>query len=245
MEQRRRHRAQPLGVDRRRGQTRFRRSRTWRARSRDAGRERLAQHAEAGDDDRAQVEPHGAVGDPLEVVRELLGHRRLVAAPHLREAGQPGPDDEPLPVRGQVVRELGEEPRPDRARPDERHVAAQDVPELRDLVELRRLQPAADARQLGVGRARTSSLAEVLADALLGAGPHRPELQHREEVAAAADALAAVEHRPAARHEHDDERDHERERQRDQAEERSRSRMSSVRSSTSMRRCGASVASRV
>ena len=124
--------------------------------------------AGAGDDHGAQVEPHRAVGDPFEVVGELLGHRRLVAAPHLREAGQAGSHDEPLPVRGQVVGELGEEARPDRARADERHVAAQHVPELRDLVELRRLQPAADAGQLGVG-ARDELLAEVLADPLLGA----------------------------------------------------------------------------
>ena len=62
------------------------------------------------------------------------------------------------------MRELREEARPDRPRPDERHVAAQDVPELRDLVELRGLQPAADPRQLGVGAA-DELLAEVLPDA--------------------------------------------------------------------------------
>ena len=112
------------------------------------------QHAPAGLDERAQVEPHRAVGDPLEVVRELLGHRGLVAAAHLREAGQPGPDDEPLPVAGQVGRELGEEDRPDRPRPDEAHVAAQHVEELRDLVELRRPQPAAEPRGLGARAAR-------------------------------------------------------------------------------------------
>src|SRR3954447_16576863 len=42
--------------------------------------ERLAQHAEAGDHERPEIEPHGAVGDPLEIVGELLGHRRLVTA---------------------------------------------------------------------------------------------------------------------------------------------------------------------
>src|SRR4051812_39623446 len=42
-------------------------------------RKRLGEHAEARHDDRPQVEPHGTVGDPLEIVRELLGHRRLVA----------------------------------------------------------------------------------------------------------------------------------------------------------------------
>src|SRR6266576_1975688 len=34
-------------------------------------RDRLAQDAEGGDDDRSQVEPHGPVGNPFEVVREL------------------------------------------------------------------------------------------------------------------------------------------------------------------------------
>src|SRR3954447_11833318 len=74
----------------------------------------LAGDPEGGYGQRAQVERHRAVGDPLQVVRELLGHRRLVAAPHLREAGQTRADDKPLPVRRQLGRELLEEPRPDR-----------------------------------------------------------------------------------------------------------------------------------
>ena len=41
---------------------------------------RLLEHAPAGRPERAQVQAHGAVGDPLDVVRELLRHRRLVAA---------------------------------------------------------------------------------------------------------------------------------------------------------------------
>src|SRR4051794_33908224 len=100
------------------------------------------------------------------------------------------------------MRELAEETRADRARPDERHVAAQNVPELRDLVELRRLQPAPDARQLEIGLA-DKFRAQVLADALLRARLQRAELKHLEEVAAAADALPAIEHRPPARREHD------------------------------------------
>ena len=118
-------------------------------------------------EERAQVEAHRAVGDPLEVVRELLRHRRLVAAAHLREAGEPRADDEPLPVRRQLRGELLEEARTDRARADERHVAAQDVPELRQLVELRRLQAAADARVLVLGAA-DELLAEVRAEPRLG-----------------------------------------------------------------------------
>src|SRR5919204_70933 len=100
-------------------------------------------------DERPQVEGHRAVGDPLEVVRELLGHRGLVAASHLREARQTGADDEALPVCGQVRGELLEEPRPDRARPDQAHVAAEDVPELWQLVKLRCAQPPAEAGEVG------------------------------------------------------------------------------------------------
>ena len=86
--------------------------------------EHLLQDADAGDEQRPQIERDGPVGDPLEIVRQLLRHRRLVPAPHLRQPRQPRPDDQTLPVRRKVVRELGEEARPDRARADERHLPA-------------------------------------------------------------------------------------------------------------------------
>src|SRR5919197_1688914 len=107
--------------------------------------QRLHQDPERGRDERPQVERHRAVGDPLEVVRELLGHRGLVAAPDLCEAGQAGTHDETLPVGWQLGRELLEEARANRARADEAHVAAEHVPELREFVELGRAQPPAEA----------------------------------------------------------------------------------------------------
>src|SRR5215471_4310421 len=76
--------------------------------------ERLAKNAHGRRRHRAQVERDGAVGDPFEIVCELLRHRRLVAVAHLREAREPRPHDEPLPVRGQLVGELHEEARADR-----------------------------------------------------------------------------------------------------------------------------------
>jgi hypothetical protein len=151
-------------------------------------------------------------------VRELLAHRRLVAAPHLREAGQARPHDEPLPVRRQLVGELVEEDGPDRPRSDHAHVPAQDVDELRDLVELRRLEPASDRRELGPS-ALYELLAEILAEPSLRSPAQGAELVHREHVRAPADALAAVEDRRPARTEHD-EGDHEREREREEQEER-------------------------
>src|SRR5919108_1255847 len=103
--------------------------------------EELARDAKRGYRQRAQVEPHRAVGDPFEVMGELLRHRRLVTAANLRKAGQAGADDEALPVGGELGRKLLEEARPDRPRPDETHVAAKDVPQLRELVELRGAEP--------------------------------------------------------------------------------------------------------
>src|SRR3954454_17651020 len=130
--------------------------------------EELAEHTPSGRRERAEVETNGPVGDPLEVVRELLRHRRLVAAPDLREACEPRRHDEPLPVRRQVGCELLEEAGSDRPRPDEAHVAAEDVPELWDLVELRRAQPSAERRRLGLGPP-DELLAEVWPESLFRA----------------------------------------------------------------------------
>ena len=66
----------------------------------------------------------------------------------------PGLDDEPLPVLGDLLAELLEEGRPDRARADDAHVAAQHVPELRQLVEVGEPQDAPDPRHLGLGAPR-------------------------------------------------------------------------------------------
>src|SRR5579872_2580350 len=47
--------------------------------------QRLQEDAPAGGGQGSQVERDGAVGDPLQVVGELLGHRGFVAAAYLRE----------------------------------------------------------------------------------------------------------------------------------------------------------------
>src|SRR5688500_10199014 len=141
---------------------------------------RRARHEHPGrlGEDR-EIQPEGAVGDVLEVVRELLRPRHLAREAQLREAGQPGPDHEPLPIGGDLPGELLEERGPDRPRADEAHVAAQDVPELRQLVELGAPQRAAGARELVLRQPR-QLLAEVPAEPLLGAGVEGAELVHRE-----------------------------------------------------------------
>src|SRR5439155_21645881 len=108
--------------------------------------------------------------------------------------------DEALPVRGQLARQLLEEARPDRARAGEAHVAAEDVPELGQLVELHRPESPAEPRGFGA-RPLDELGAEVRAEPFLRARAGRPELEHLEDPAVLPDALAAVEDRPAARRE--------------------------------------------
>ena len=150
--QRRAHRAQH-GSGRRpaRRRGRCRRSRTCQLSERP---ERPRQHEPRRLGDDLEVEPQRAVGDVLEVVRELLGPRHLARQAQLGEAGDPGRHDQALPVGGDLRRELLEEQRPDRARADDAHLAAQHVPELRQLVELGGAQDPPDARLLARGQPR-------------------------------------------------------------------------------------------
>src|SRR5215208_1580315 len=101
----------------------------------------------------AEVETRGTVRDVLEVVGQLLLPRHLARHPQLREAGHAGRHHEPLPVLRDLLAELLEERRPDRARPNDAHVARKHVHELGKLVQVRGPQPAADARGLALGQA--------------------------------------------------------------------------------------------
>src|SRR2546421_2528540 len=62
---------------------------------------------------------------------------------HLRPARQPRVDFEAPPLVGGVLLNLVRERR---TRPDDRHLTAEDVPELRQLVDREAAQDAADAR---------------------------------------------------------------------------------------------------
>ena len=128
-----------------------------------------------------------------EVVRELHGRRLRtcrVALAHLRPAGQPGLDEVPArPVRhaaAQLLEELGTL----RPRPHQRHLAAEDVPQLRKLVEPRSAHEGAGRRDARVVGPRPDGLARTL-----GVGAHRPELVDRECLAVLAEPDLAQEHR--------------------------------------------------
>ena len=92
-----------------------------------------------------------------EVVRQLrsrlLGARGIALA-DLSPAGQTGLDQVSTRPERDTVAQLSEELRPFRPRPHQRHLAAQDVPELRKLVEPKPAHDAARPRQLRIVRAR-------------------------------------------------------------------------------------------
>src|SRR5882672_10260863 len=94
-----------------------------------------------------QVEPHRPVLDVVQVVLDPLFNRRVPApAVDLRPARDAGLHLVAQHVLRDLVLELGDEVRPLRTRTDNRHLAAQHVPELRQLVEVRLAQQLADRR---------------------------------------------------------------------------------------------------
>src|SRR5207237_161190 len=105
-------------------------------------------HLDRIEDDR-QVEEQRLALDVVEVVLELLQHvlrRRAVLAAHLRVTGDAGLHVEALLEERHLLIELLDEDGPLGARADHAHVAAEDVPELRELVETRLPDEAADLR---------------------------------------------------------------------------------------------------
>jgi hypothetical protein len=130
-----------------------------------------------------------------------LGVRRgrqdglLVAVGDRGEVGEAGAHLEDAGVRLRetlhVARHLG-------ARPDEAHVADEDVPELGQLVELEAAEHAADAGDARVAAGRHLGPARRL--------PHRAELQDAERPPAPAGADLPEEHRAGRRQLHRDRR---------------------------------------
>src|SRR5437764_946106 len=83
------------------------------------------------------------------------------------------------------------------ARADDRHVAAQDVEQLRQLVERQAAHDLADARAAVVALDAAGSLARLGHELLLDGrrDPHRAELEHVELATVETDATLAIEDR--------------------------------------------------
>src|ERR1017187_7834547 len=153
--------------------------------------------AEAGEDDGEgagedfQVEPEGPVVDVLEVEFHPLVEADLVAAADLPDAGEAGLHGEAAAMPRIVVLHLGRDGRPGA---DEAHVADENIPELRELVDAGATEETAersDARvvlHLEDGAAHFVVSLEFRAQHF-GIGDHRAELVHREEASVQAAAF--------------------------------------------------------
>ena len=137
-----------------------------------------------------KIDLRRAVLDVPDVELDPIGPWERGAPLHLRPAGEPGSDLEPAALVSVVLLDLVAKRR---ARPDDAHVAAQDVPELRQLVDRRTPENAADARDARVALVDGEPRAE-----LLGPMNHRPQLQELEVGAVLAHSRLPVHHRRSA-----------------------------------------------
>src|ERR687887_2433174 len=136
-----------------------------------------------------QVDPGGAVVDVPAVELDPVLPRQLRATVDLRPARQARLDLEPAALSRRVALDLvGKR----RARADQAHLPAQDVPELRDLVEREAAQKAADARD-----PRVALVDRPAGPLRLGADDHRPQLEQLEVGSVLPDAPLPVEDRSA------------------------------------------------
>src|SRR6187402_3869924 len=105
----------------------------------------LQETTEDGKPHDLQVECHRPVLDVVEVVLNSLLERRVTApAVYLRPARDARLHLVPKHVLRDAVLELFDEERTLRARTDNGHVAAEHIPQLRELVEVELAQPSAN-----------------------------------------------------------------------------------------------------
>ena len=133
--------------------------------------------------DDAQIEPEAGVLDVPEIERQLLRGLELVAAVDLRPAGDARARGR---AAGEVLRQVA---RQERSGADQRHVADQDVDQLRQLVQPGAAQEPAEAR--GPLRIRQRRAGGVVGE------PHGPELVEGEGAQAPARADLTEQERRA------------------------------------------------
>src|SRR5664280_870456 len=141
----------------------------------------------AGED--AQIEPERAVFDVPDVQLDPLVPGQGGAPIHLRPAGQPGLDLEPAQLPGGIAVDLIAK---GRARSHDAHVASENVPELRQLVEREAAQRSPGARD-----ARVAAVDRVARAYLLGAHDHRAQLEQLEVAAVLANTPLPIQNRAA------------------------------------------------
>src|ERR1051325_1509804 len=138
------------------------------------------------------VQDQTLVFDVEKIVLQLLPRifdRRAVRILDLRPTGQPGRDQMSLLIKRNLLGELGHEVRPFRTWSNKAHLAFQDVPELRDLVDANFANDAADA-----GRARVA-FAGPNRTILFGVNSHRAKLSQYKRATVFSDSFLFVKDR--------------------------------------------------
>ena len=155
------------------------------------------------EDDEERLRAHRQIDDevPVAQVPEIVGQLDGcalavcgVTGANLGPAGDARLDEQPLSPGGNDRLEQLDELRPFGARPDDGHVAAENVQQLRKLVQVRPPQQPADTR-----RARVAGTGPDRTAAALRVGAHRPELVDREQPPALADPGLPEHDRPPRR----------------------------------------------
>jgi hypothetical protein len=124
--------------------------------------------------------------DVPEVELDALRPRQRRAAVDLRPPGDPRLHREAPALTLGVLLDLDRDRRP---RPDQRHLAAHDVNQVRQLVDREAPQQRADARDPRIVLRDRQPGADRL-----GVGDHRAQLDHVERVAVLADPPLAIDH---------------------------------------------------
>lgn len=130
--------------------------------------------------------------DVLHVQQNLLARQQVVAAGHLRQAGEAGAHLRAVAPSVDALLELLAERGALGPGPDEGHIPLDDVPELRDLVQARLAHELAERRDAGVVALRPLRAAALRVDV------HGAELVDPEGLPALADALLRVDGGPRA-----------------------------------------------
>src|SRR3954452_23302568 len=123
------------------------------------------------------------MGDVPEVLLDPLWTGPRVPPFDLRPAGQPRPHREAAPLARGVEVLVTRQDRP-RSRTDQTHVAADDVPELRQFIQAAGPEKSAQRNQ-----------ADVVRFARRNRGPHRAELPNDEHLTVATPPFLPEEHR--------------------------------------------------
>src|SRR5689334_6012997 len=158
------------------------------------------------------IEDQPVIFDVEQVVLQLLPRvfdGCAIGILDLRPTGESGRNQMALFVIGDLFSQLRDEMRPPRSRADETHLALEDVPELRNLIDANLANDAADARRAVVAFRRPDR------SFLLGVDAHRAKLRQDKRASVFTDAFLFVKDRTTrfkfdenCRHDDDWQREH-------------------------------------